>query len=63
MNKLQDSDRMPFGKYKGDNMIDIPAFYLLYLLENNSCTGQVKEYILENKDALLQEQKKQRNSK
>lgn len=60
MAKLQDKDLMPWGKYKGDKMIDIPPSCLLYLLDNNSCAGEVKKYILENKDALIAEQKRLR---
>lgn len=55
MAKLQDTDPMPWGKYAGEKMANIPAGYLLFLLENNKCSGDVKEYILENKETLESE--------
>ena len=58
MAKLQDTDLMPWGKYKGEKMANIPAQYLLYLLENHSCAGEVKEYILENKEDLEEERRR-----
>ncbi len=58
MAKLQDTDPMPWGKYRGDKMANIPAGYLLYLLENDKCSGDVKVYIEENKDTLEEERRK-----
>ena len=55
MNKLTDGSLMPFGKYKGDKMVNVPASYLLWLYENNKCSGVVREYIIENLDALRKE--------
>jgi uncharacterized protein (DUF3820 family) len=49
---MKDTDLMPWGKYKGTRMIDIPATYLLWLLENDKCSGLVKKYIQDNKDVL-----------
>jgi uncharacterized protein (DUF3820 family) len=45
---MDDNSIMPFGKYKGDTMANIPASYLLWLYENNKCYGDVKNYIKEN---------------
>lgn len=53
MTKLTDSSLMPFGKYKGDKLIDIPASYLLWLYENDKA-GAIKSYIEENLDAIKQ---------
>jgi len=39
---------MPFGKYKGQEMADVPPDYLLWLYENNKCYGEVRLYILDN---------------
>jgi len=37
---------MPFGKYKGESLGDIPAHYLLWLAdEADSCPKEVKEYV------------------
>lgn len=49
---------MPFGKYKGDKMINVPASYLLWLHENGKCSHDVREYIIENLDVLKTEIKK-----
>ncbi len=57
--KLEDTDLMPFGKHRGVKMIDIPASYLLWYLENGS-EGNVKDYCIENKEALEQEVKDQK---
>lgn len=46
--EITDNSEMPFGKYKGKKMINVPAPYLLWLY-NNSCTHQgVKKYIIDN---------------
>ena len=34
MKQLQDTDQMPFGKYKGTSMQDVPASYLHWLWTN-----------------------------
>lgn len=52
---MDDSTLMPWGKYKGVKMGNIPAFYLLWLYDNNKCNGEVKNYIKDNLDALKQE--------
>lgn len=31
---MKDDDLMPFGKYKGRKMADVPAAYLLYLWDD-----------------------------
>lgn len=46
---------MPYGKHKGEKMINVPAHYLIWLLENDKCSGDVKKYIEENKDVLKTE--------
>lgn len=55
--QLQDHDPMPFGKYKGEKMEDVPASYLLWLYDNNKCNTQVKEYIEDCIDVLKLEVK------
>jgi uncharacterized protein (DUF3820 family) len=49
---LTDESKMPFGVHKGKNMADVPASYLLWLYENNKCSGEVKEYIKDNLDVI-----------
>jgi uncharacterized protein (DUF3820 family) len=43
---------MPWGKYKGVKMANVPASYLIWLYENSKCDKQVKEYIKDNEDVL-----------
>lgn len=57
---MEDTDKMPFGKFKGTAMANVPAHYLLWL-HNNGSTGvrksfpNVFEYITECIDALKSE--------
>lgn len=58
MTTISDSMPMPFGKHKGKKMANIPADYLLHLLDNYMCYGSVKAYIQENEDVLRKETEK-----
>lgn len=49
---MDDNSIMPFGKYKGNKMIDVPADYLLWLYENNKTKGGLKAYIEDNLDVI-----------
>jgi uncharacterized protein (DUF3820 family) len=49
---IQDTDLMPWGKHKGIKMANVPSSYLLWLLENNKCSGDVKQYIEDNLEVL-----------
>ena len=51
---MTDESIMPFGKYKGQKLANVPASYLLWLYDNNKCFGELKKYIEENMDALRQ---------
>ncbi len=68
MTKLSDTSPMPFGKYKGDDMEDIPASYLMWLWNKNekkykairgklggSDLESVMDYIEDNFDVLQKE--------
>jgi uncharacterized protein (DUF3820 family) len=57
MDKLNDDSLMPFGKYKGEKMANVPAAYLIWLLDNNKCNEPVKFYIQENIEVLKSEMK------
>lgn len=54
---MTDDSLMPFGKYKGEKLANVPAAYLLWLYVNNKCFGELKEYIKANYDDLRHEQK------
>lgn len=59
---MEDQDLMPFGKYKGTPMADVPASYFIWL-HNESSTNvrnafpRVYEYIVDCMDALKEEVK------
>ena len=55
---MNDESLMPFGKHKGEKMADVPANYLLWIYENNKCSGAVKSYIEENLDVIKVEIKR-----
>jgi uncharacterized protein (DUF3820 family) len=54
MNKLTDESLMPFGKYQGKKLANVPADYLLWLHKAN-VSGQLGQYIKENLDAIEEE--------
>lgn len=58
---MDDNSIMPYGKYKGEKMINVPADYLLWLYENNKCSGEVRHYIEENMDVISVEIKRNKN--
>lgn len=56
--KLNDESPMPFGKYKGDKMANVPASYLLWLYENEKCNKEVLDYVLYNLDVIKEQIKR-----
>lgn len=52
---LDDNSPMPWGKYKGEKMANVPASYLMWLYDNNKCNAEVQAYINDNMDALKEE--------
>lgn len=50
--KLTDDSPMPFGKFKGEKMANVPASYLLWIYDNDKCSKEVKVYIKDNFDVL-----------
>lgn len=52
---LEDDSIMPWGKHQGQEMQDVPASYLLWLYDNEKCSGEVKAYIEDNLDVLRKE--------
>jgi uncharacterized protein (DUF3820 family) len=57
MEKLTDESIMPWGKYKGYSMENVPASYLIWLYENDKCDELVKDYIVDNLEFLKLEVK------
>jgi hypothetical protein len=58
MKTLEDQDLMPFGKYKGQAMQDVPASYLFYLWCNGleeDFRSNVADYIRRNIKTLEQQ--------
>lgn len=53
---MTDESIMPFGKHKGEKMANVPAPYLMWLYENNKCTKDVKQYIMNNMEVLKREE-------
>ena len=52
---LTDNSPMPFGKYKGTAMANVPADYLIWIYDNGKCNAEVKTYIIDNLDVLKNE--------
>ncbi len=58
MQELTDLSPMPFGKFKGKPMQDVPASYLHYLWQNGLAADKqsnVADYIRRNLTALKKE--------
>lgn len=53
--ELTDESLMPFGKYKGEKMANVPAAYLIWLYNNGKCSSAVSKYVQENQDVLQSE--------
>lgn len=60
---LTDNSLMPFGKYKGTKMANVPASYLIWIYENNKCSIEVIKYVRENLDVLKEESKRENSKK
>lgn len=49
---MTDNSIMPFGKYKGEKLANVPADYLLYMYHLGKLYGELKKYIENNMDVL-----------
>jgi uncharacterized protein (DUF3820 family) len=58
--EYNDNTPMPFGKYQGKTLINVPAVYLLWLYNNNCSHEGVKKYIVDNLEILKKEAEKVR---
>lgn len=52
---MTDESIMQFGKYKGEKLANVPSEYLLWLLENGNTYGELKQYLIENKEVFESE--------
>ena len=52
---LTDESLMPFGKFKGKRLANVPARYLLYLYRESIVYGDLKAYIEDNFEVLEKE--------
>jgi uncharacterized protein (DUF3820 family) len=57
-----EEDKMPFGKYKGMPLGEVPSSYLLYLYDRNYFNGELKKKV-ENLIPVLRFKKEQKNNK
>lgn len=58
--KLTDDSIMSFGKFKGEKLANVPAYYLLWLYNNNKAYPEIREYIHLNLDGLRYDNEKQK---
>ncbi len=49
---MNDESAMPFGKYKGEKLVNVPAEYLLYIYENYQLFSDLRQYITDNLDVI-----------
>jgi uncharacterized protein (DUF3820 family) len=49
---MDDNSKMPFGKYQGKQLANVPPEYLVWLYENANVYGELKDYIKDNMDVL-----------
>ncbi len=54
---MNDNSIMPFGKYHGEKMANVPASYLIWLYNENKCAGELRKYIFDNIEDLRNEAK------
>lgn len=59
---LTDNSEMPWGKYKGTKMANVPAWYLCFLDEKGT-SGEVHDYVRRNRDVLEKQKKEGDNGK
>jgi uncharacterized protein (DUF3820 family) len=55
---------MPFGKYKGQKLANVPAGYLLWLYDQKKLFGDLKNYVEENTPVLkFQKEQAEKNER
>jgi len=56
---MTDECIMPFGKYTGQKLANVPGGYLLHIYAMQCCSDELKAYIDENRTLLENELRKQ----
>jgi uncharacterized protein (DUF3820 family) len=59
MSLLKDDSSMPYGKYEGTKMANVPASYLLWCHRERKIHPDVDRYVFQNMDVLLKEEQKE----
>lgn len=57
--QMNDNSLMPFGKYKGEALVNVPGGYLIHLHDSGIAQGALKQYIIENRSILQSEAHKE----
>lgn len=57
--EMTDESLMPFGRYKGMKLANVPASYLLFINEQSYVRGHLKNYITNNLDVLKEQAKEE----
>lgn len=52
---MNDDSIMPYGKFKGTKLENVPAWYLLGILVVDDLDVELEQYILDNEEALIKE--------
>ena len=55
---MDDNTLMTFGKYKGQKLANVPAWYLLGSLEKGWLSGELKQYVKDNFQDLIIEKER-----
>jgi uncharacterized protein (DUF3820 family) len=59
MSLLKDDSPMPYGKYAGIKMANVPASYLLWCHRERKIHPDVDRYVFQNMDTLIKEEQKE----
>lgn len=57
---MTDESLMPFGKFKGRALANVPAAYLIWVWEETEVREPLKSYIKDNLDVLYLQVKRER---
>lgn len=49
---MTDESLMPYGKFKGKALKDVPDYYLMFIWENHDLKGPLYDYISTNLNAI-----------